>query len=33
MRRLDRDGLAALAGALLDFRAKGDLTAWLEHHV
>jgi len=30
--RLDRDGLGALAEALLDFRAKGDLTAWLERH-
>jgi len=33
IRRLDRDGLAALAEALLDFRATGDLTAWLEHYV
>jgi len=31
--RLDGDGLAALAEALLDFHEKGDLIAWLEHHV
>jgi len=30
--RLDDDGLGALAEALLDFRDKGDLTAWLERH-
>jgi len=33
IRRLDGDGLVALAEGLLDFRAKSDLTAWLEHHV
>ncbi|WP_133511033.1 DUF4351 domain-containing protein [Candidatus Thiosymbion oneisti] len=33
IRRLDRDGLAALAEALLDFRATSDLTAWLKRHV
>ncbi len=33
IRRLDRDGLTALAEALLDFRAKSDLTAWLKRHV
>ena len=33
IRRLDRDGLAALAEALLDFSVKNDLTAWLEHQV
>ncbi len=33
IRRLDGDGLVALAEALLDFRAKSDLTAWLERHV
>jgi len=30
IRRLDGDGLAASAEALLDFREKSDLTAWLE---
>ena len=30
--RLDGDGLGALAEALLDFHAEGDLTAWLERH-
>jgi len=33
IRRLDRDGLAALAEALLDFHATSDLTAWLKRHV
>ncbi|MCB2261669.1 MAG: DUF4351 domain-containing protein, partial [Candidatus Thiosymbion ectosymbiont of Robbea hypermnestra] len=33
IRRLDGDGLAALAEALLDFRAKSDLTAWLERRI
>lgn len=33
IRRLDGDGLTALAEALLDFRAKSDLTAWLESRV
>ncbi len=33
IRRLGRDELAALAEALLDFRATSDLTAWLERHV
>lgn len=33
IRRLGRDDLAALAEALLDFREKSDLTAWLERHV
>jgi len=32
IRRLGRDGLAALAEALLDFRATKDLAAWLERH-
>ena len=32
-RRLDRDGLAALAEALLDSHATSDLTAWLKRHV
>jgi len=33
IRRLDSDGLVALAEALADFRATGDLTAWLERRV
>jgi len=33
IRRLDRDGLTALAEALLDFRANSDLTAWLKRRV
>ena len=33
IRRLDGDGLTALAEALPDFRATGDLTAWLERRV
>jgi len=30
--QLGPDGLDALAEALLDFREKSDLTAWLERH-
>jgi len=33
IRRLGRDGLAALAEDLLDFRATSDLTVWLERHL
>jgi len=33
IRRLDGDGLAALAEALLGFREKSDLTAWLKRRV
>ncbi|WP_133511150.1 DUF4351 domain-containing protein [Candidatus Thiosymbion oneisti] len=33
IRQLDRDGLAALAEALLDFHATSDLAAWLKRHV
>ncbi|WP_089724816.1 DUF4351 domain-containing protein [Candidatus Thiosymbion oneisti] len=33
IRRLDRDGLTALAEALLDFGATSDLTAWLKRYV